>query len=65
MSGVWNEERVHHRFPVDRDRLALEHADGELGRVVDQAKLALRRHEIGDRLVVLIGRGEACDKRDR
>jgi hypothetical protein len=50
---------------VDRDCLALEGRDGEFWGIVDQAELALRRDEIGDRLVVLVGEGEACDERDR
>ena len=51
-----------HQFPVDRHRLALEGRDREFRGIVDQAELALRRDEIRDRLVVLVGEGEARDQ---
>ena len=54
-----------HQFPVYRHRLALEHGDIELRGIFDQAKFSLRRHELGDRLVVLVGIGETGDEADR
>ena len=54
-----------HRFPVDRNRLALEDGDVELRGIVDQAVFALRRDQFRQRLVVLVGVGEACDQADR
>ena len=50
---------------MDRDGLALEGTGGEFRGIVDQAELALRRHEIGDRLVVLVGEGKAGDQPHR
>jgi len=50
---------------MHRDRLALERAHGELRGIVDQAELALRRHEVCNRLVMLVGEGEARDQRHR
>ena len=49
---------------MHRDRLALENADVEFCGVVDQAVFSLRRDDVGQRLVMLLGVGEARDQAD-
>ena len=50
---------------MNGDRLALENADVEFRGIVDQAIFPLRRNDVGQRLVMLVGVGEACDQRNR
>jgi hypothetical protein len=54
-----------HRFPVHGHGLALEYGDVEFAGIVDQSILALRRDDVGQRLVMLLGVGEARDQRHR
>ncbi|KAG1537544.1 hypothetical protein G6F50_014844 [Rhizopus delemar] len=46
-----------HRFPVQRQRLALECHHIDLAGIIDQPQLALRRQQLDDLRVVLIGVG--------
>ncbi|KAG0774288.1 hypothetical protein G6F22_014185 [Rhizopus arrhizus] len=48
-----------HRFPVQRQRLALECHHIDLAGIIDQPQLALRRQQLDDLRVVLIGVGQA------
>src|ERR1700722_1117143 len=50
---------------MNGDRFALEDRDVEFCGIVDQPVSALWRHDVRQRLVVLVGIGEACDQRKR
>jgi len=67
MSGVWKRGAREHRFPVDRDRFALEDRDVEIRRDRRSGPISgpVGAMIVGELLVVLVGVGKARDQRQR